>query len=113
MQPELVKRYGVIEQTASENDVEYACEAIRHLGYAVIDGGYEPGRLNAMSEAFERAQQRHTSEHGGREALKAIDEHNTIRLPLVYERLFLELAANNKILEICRRLIPGYVVLKQ
>ncbi|SIO38132.1 Phytanoyl-CoA dioxygenase (PhyH) [Bradyrhizobium erythrophlei] len=113
MQPELFKRYGVIEQTASENDVEYACESIRHLGYAVIDGGYEPGRLNAMSEAFERAQQRHTSEHGGREALKAIDEHNTIRLPLVYERLFLELAANNKILEICRRLIPGYVVLNQ
>src|SRR5260370_2284023 len=96
MQPELFKRYGVIEQTASENDVEYACESIRHLGYAVIDGGYEPGRLNAMSEAFERAQQHQTSEHGGGEALNAIDEHNTIRPPLRYEPLCLALACNNK-----------------
>jgi ectoine hydroxylase-related dioxygenase (phytanoyl-CoA dioxygenase family) len=113
MEPKIFKRYGVIEQTTSESDVEYACESIRHLGYAVIDSGHESGRLKAMSDAFEHAQQCHTSEHGGREALKAIDEHNTIRLPLLYDPIFLELATNAKILEICRRLIAGYVVLNQ
>jgi ectoine hydroxylase-related dioxygenase (phytanoyl-CoA dioxygenase family) len=113
MQSEHSGRYGVIEQTASETDVEYACESIRHLGYAVIDGGYEPEWLAALSDAFERARQRHYSEHGGKEALEKIDEHNTIRLPLAYERLFLELAANEKIRAICDRLIPGYVVLNQ
>jgi len=113
MQPEIPKRYGVIEQTASGTDVAYACESIRHLGYAVIDGGYDPEWLEALSDAFQRARQRHASEHGGTEALKAIDEHNTIRLPLAYEPMFLELAANDKILAICRRLIPGYIVLNQ
>lgn len=113
MRPELSKSYGVIEQTASNTDVEYACESIRHLGYGVIDGGYESGWLDALSNAFERARQRHYSEHGGQEALRAIDEHNTIRLPLSYEPMFLELATNVRILEICKLLIPGYVVLNQ
>jgi len=47
------------------------------------------------------------------DALKAVDEHTTIRLPLAYEPMFLELATNAKIIEICRRLIAGYVVLNQ
>jgi ectoine hydroxylase-related dioxygenase (phytanoyl-CoA dioxygenase family) len=113
MQPTPPNRYGVIEQTAAQTDVEYACESIRHLGYAVIDGGYDSDWLDALAEAYERAHQRSTSEHGGRGALEAIDEHNTIRLPLAYEPIFLELANNRKILEICRQLIPGYVVLNQ
>jgi ectoine hydroxylase-related dioxygenase (phytanoyl-CoA dioxygenase family) len=113
MSAEIFKRYGVIEQTGSGDDVEYACESLRHLGYAVVSGGYESDQLKAMSDAFERAQQRHASEHGGRDSLRAIDEHNTIRAPLAYEAMFLELATNNKILEICKRLIAGYVVLNQ
>ncbi len=107
------KRYGVIEQTACDGDVAHACESIRHLGHGIVDGGYETKWLAALSEAFERAQQRHASEHGGAEALKAIDEHNTIRLPLAYEPMFLELAANRKILDLCRQLVSGYVVLNQ
>jgi ectoine hydroxylase-related dioxygenase (phytanoyl-CoA dioxygenase family) len=107
------RQYGAIEQTVSETDVEYACESIRHLGYAVIDGGYGLQKLEMLSAAFERARQRHVREHGGAEALKAIDEHNTIRLPMAYEPVFLELAANGKILDICRRLISGYVILNQ
>ena len=113
MQSEQSSRYGVIEQTTSETDIDYACESIRHLGYAVIGGGYNPEWLAALSDAFERAKQRHESEHGGKNALEQIDEHNTIRLPLAYERIFLELAANEIIRAICSRLIPGYVVLNQ
>jgi ectoine hydroxylase-related dioxygenase (phytanoyl-CoA dioxygenase family) len=113
MQPDNPRRYGVIEQTAADTDIAYACESIRHLGYGVIDGGFEPKWLAALSDAFERARQRHAGEHGGPQALKAIDEHNTIRLPLAYEPMFLELAANGNILEICKQLIPGYVVLNQ
>jgi hypothetical protein len=113
MQREIPRRYGVIEQATSNTDVELACESIRHLGYGTIDGGYASGWLRSLSDAFERARDRYHSEHGGPDALRAIDEHNTIRLPLALEPMFLELAANDKILEICSRLIPGYVVLNQ
>jgi ectoine hydroxylase-related dioxygenase (phytanoyl-CoA dioxygenase family) len=113
MQPGNSGRYGVIEQTMSNTDVEQACESIRHLGYGVIDGGYEPAWLASLSDAFDRARERQQSEHGGIASLRAIDEHNTIRLPLAYEPMFLELAANGKILEICSRLIGAYLVLNQ
>jgi ectoine hydroxylase-related dioxygenase (phytanoyl-CoA dioxygenase family) len=106
------RRYGVTEQTQASTDVERACESIRQLGYAVIDGGYGAKWLGSLSDAFDRALQRHWSEHGI-ESLKSIDEHNTIRLPLANEPMFLELATNSKILEICSRLIPGYSMLNQ
>ncbi|QPF83002.1 phytanoyl-CoA dioxygenase family protein [Bradyrhizobium genosp. L] len=107
------RRYGVAEQTRSDTDVERTCETIRQLGYGIIDGGYDGAQLAALSAAFDRAQQRHGGEHGGLDALKAIDEHNTIRLPLAYETAFLELATNAGILEICRKLIADYVILNQ
>jgi ectoine hydroxylase-related dioxygenase (phytanoyl-CoA dioxygenase family) len=107
------RRYGVAEQAHAETEVERTCEAIRQLGYGVIDGGYDAAQMAVLSSAFGQAQQRHGSEHGGLDALKAIDEHNTIRLPLAYEAAFLELATNLRILEICRRLIADYVILNQ
>jgi ectoine hydroxylase-related dioxygenase (phytanoyl-CoA dioxygenase family) len=113
MQPADTKRYGVIGQTVSDSDVAYACESIRRLGYAVIDGGYGEAALASLSAAFERAGQRHHAAHGGIDRLRSLDEHNTIRLPLAYEPAFLELAANRTILGICARLIAGYVVLNQ
>jgi hypothetical protein len=45
--------------------------------------------------------------------MKAIDEHNKIRLPIAYEPIFLKRATNSNILEICRWLVPVYVVPSQ
>src|SRR6202007_54981 len=91
-------RYGVIGQTVSDTDVAYACESIRRLGYAVIDGGYDKDALASLSAAFERAGQRHHAAQGGGEHWRSLDEHNSTRLPLAYEPAFLELAANRTIL---------------
>jgi ectoine hydroxylase-related dioxygenase (phytanoyl-CoA dioxygenase family) len=113
MQPAGTNRYGVIGQTVSDTDVAYACESIRRLGYAVIDGGYDKEALASLSAAFERARQSYLAAHGGADELRSLDEHNTIRLPLAYEPAFLELAANRIILDICTRLIAGYIVLNQ
>ncbi len=113
MQSDHTRRYGVIRQTVSDGDIDSVAESIRRLGYGIIDGGYDDTALAALSAAFERARERHCREHGGAAALEAIDEHNTIRLPLAYEPAFLELAANRTILELCARLIAGYVVLNQ
>src|SRR5438445_178430 len=112
MHQDIPRRYGVTEQTQAGTDIERACESIRQLGYAVIDGGYGAEWLSSLSDAFDRALLRHWSEHDI-DALKSVDEHNTIRLPLAYEPIFLALATNSKILEICSRLIPGYSVLNQ
>jgi ectoine hydroxylase-related dioxygenase (phytanoyl-CoA dioxygenase family) len=112
MPSEHTRHYGVLRQTVSDTEIDQVAESIRRLGYGVVDAGYDDDSLAALSAAFERAHERHRREHVGA-ALEAIDEHNTIRLPLAYEPAFLELAANPTIFEICARLIAGYVVLNQ
>jgi ectoine hydroxylase-related dioxygenase (phytanoyl-CoA dioxygenase family) len=109
----VLSRYGVLEQTVSPTDVDRAIESIRTLGYTVLDSGYPPDRLQELSAAFERARTNAAAKHGGFAALTAIDEHNTIRVPLAYEQVFLELASNARVLEVCRRLIADYIVLSQ
>jgi ectoine hydroxylase-related dioxygenase (phytanoyl-CoA dioxygenase family) len=52
-------------------------------------------------------------QHGGHAALASIEEHHTIRLPMLYEQVFLGLATNPIVLEIARRMIGDYVVLNQ
>jgi ectoine hydroxylase-related dioxygenase (phytanoyl-CoA dioxygenase family) len=113
METSIPKRYGVIEQTASANVTDFAVESLRHLGYAVIEGGYDKQTLDAISDAFEGAHAHSLAENGGHEALAAIDELNTIRLPMAYDPIFLQLASNTIVLDICRKLIADYVVLNQ
>jgi ectoine hydroxylase-related dioxygenase (phytanoyl-CoA dioxygenase family) len=108
-----VPRYGVSEQTISTTAIDRAIEQIRLLGYAIVDVGYSGEAIAAFSEAFDRARRRQEELHGGRAALEAIGEHQTIRLPLQYERLLLDLATNAVILEIARRMIGEYVILNQ
>lgn len=108
-----VPRYGVHTQTHSTSAVEQAVEAIRLVGFAVVDGGYSAHELQELSAAFDRAAVSTQERYGGREALERIDEHNTIRVPLACDRLFLDLAQNANVLGVCRRLIGDYVILNQ
>lgn len=107
-----VERYGVHLQTPEGDSLDQAVETISLLGYAVIDGGYSSEELEQFAAAFERAKAALYERHG-RDALERIDEQNTIRVPMAIDPLFLELARNDTVLAICRRLIGDYVVLNQ
>ncbi|MCB5175187.1 phytanoyl-CoA dioxygenase family protein [Microvirga lenta] len=106
-------RYGIKEQRRSTTAVERAIEQLKLLGYAVVDGGYTPDEIAKFSAAFDGARTEMQKQFGGREALEAIDEHNTVRVPMLYDKLFLDLATNPIILDICRRMVGDYVILNQ
>ena len=106
-------RYGISRQAVSSTAIDRAVEQTRLLGYAIVDGGYTRAAIDAFGEAFDRARDAQDARHGGRAALEAIDEHHTIRLPMLYERLLLDLATHDGVLEIARRLMGPYVVLNQ
>jgi len=106
-------RYGVREQATSSTAVELAMESLRLLGHAVVDSGLDGDALERLRSAFERVRTAYVREFG-EERLRAIDEHNTIRCPLVYDPTFLDLASNPVILELCDRLLgPGYILNQQ
>jgi ectoine hydroxylase-related dioxygenase (phytanoyl-CoA dioxygenase family) len=112
MTSDVIPRYGVQRQIRSDTVVDQAVEAIRLVGYAVLDGNYGSHELQRFSAAFDRAVAA-THQRYSLEALAQIDEHNTIRAPLAIDRLFLDLALNTAVLTVCRQLMGDYVVLSQ
>ncbi|ABS64920.1 Phytanoyl-CoA dioxygenase [Parvibaculum lavamentivorans DS-1] len=105
--------YGVKEQTLSVTAIDRAIEQLRLLGYAVLDGSYSRAELTQLQEAFCAARRKMEEHFGGKDSLEKIDEHNTIRIPMMYERVFLDLALNQAIIELCRRMIGDYFILNQ
>jgi hypothetical protein len=105
-------RYGVLAQTEPADEMEYAVESLRHLGFAVIDGGYSPEALDGFRTAFDAARAR-THRQYGEARLRSIDEHNTIRCMLAHDKRFLELALNARVHAVCRALIGPSFILNQ
>jgi len=108
-----VERYGVHLQNQSGTPVDQAVEAIRLLGFAVVEGNFCLEELTKISSAFDQMLAATRQSHGGYEELAKIDEQNTIRAPLVSEPIFLDLALHPTVLAICRRLLGAYVLLNQ
>lgn len=102
-----VKRYGVKHQTPSGDDVDRAIEQLRLVGYACIDAGYDAQTQAGIANAFAHARDQQEARFGGADGLRALDEHNTIRAPFLYDPSFLELAQNPKVLRIVETLIGG------
>jgi hypothetical protein len=107
-----VRRYGVKQQTPSRDGVDQAIESLGLLGFAVVDGGYAAAELDGFAEHFDRAHAALIARHG-LEALREIDEHNTIRAPLTIDPLFATLAMNPVIIAICKRIFGDAFVLNQ
>ncbi|WP_029031131.1 phytanoyl-CoA dioxygenase family protein [Salinarimonas rosea] len=106
-----VRRYGILKQREIAGEVQRAAEELATFGYTLVDSGYPDAALDRIEASFMRARVA-SEERFGRSRLEAVDEHNTIRLPMLYDRVFLELATHPMILALCREMI-GPVVLSQ
>lgn len=107
------KSYGILQQHSTHSALELAVEQVRSVGYAVLDAGYGPDQTAAIAETFDQTHARYLVTHG-EARLRAADEHNTLRAPLVYGGpLFLELALNPQLLAALTQLIAGKFVLNQ
>src|SRR5262245_52328977 len=108
-----IPRYGVKEQTDAANYVDVLCEQLRLVGYAVVDPSFSDARKAEIAARFDLVAQSYFDRHGGRDALKELDEHNTIRGMLVYDDIFLELAKTPIIIALCQKLLFTAFILNQ
>ena len=104
--------YGVLQKDTSSTIVENAVEEIRNLGFTVVHSGHSDDELRTLSEKFDLVCLSYTNKFG-KDRLKEIDEHNTIRLPLAFDKCFLDLAINPVIIDILKKLIVGKFILNQ
>ena len=106
-QEHCVRSYGVKEQSNAISESDRACERLALIGFAVISSGYSSEEQRDLENAFDRALVAQSNVYGGSDRLKLIDEHNTIRAPLLYDDAFLRLAQNANILAIASRMFGG------
>jgi hypothetical protein len=107
-----IPRYGVLTQSAPADEIGRAVESLRLLGFAVLNAGHTAAQIAALQDRFDALRAMVLAEYGA-ESLRAIDEHNTIRCPLAADPAFLELATNERILDLCGRLIGPRFILNQ
>lgn len=108
-----IKFYGVTKSTKSETTLDAALEELSTLGYTTIDSGLSKQGLAELSDIFDSSSGKYIADVGGLNRLKSIDEHNTFRCPMKYDRQFLTLAMNAQILEPVQRAIGQPPVLPQ
>ncbi|OXT02974.1 phytanoyl-CoA dioxygenase [Notoacmeibacter marinus] len=101
-----VKNYGVKHRTPPGDVVDRALEQLKLVGYAVVDSGYDAEEQAEIAAAFDRAHAAQAERYGA-DALREIDEHNTVRMPMLYEAIFGKLAQNPRVLAITEHLIGG------
>jgi ectoine hydroxylase-related dioxygenase (phytanoyl-CoA dioxygenase family) len=103
--------YGAIPQEAAVDAHHESVEELSTLGYTVISGALSQAELDGWGQRIDAVYAEQEREFGGREALAAIGEADLCRAPLLYDRAFVELACNEHVLPIVRRVLGDWIIL--
>jgi len=104
--------YGVTMQNICSSELEQNKEDLIRLGYTVVDSGYSEEEISVIKKSFSVVREQY-NEMYGLELLKKKDEHCGVRLPLALNQTFLDLAFNDKILELITCLMGDNFILNQ
>lgn len=105
--------YGIVEHAEAPTIIARCAERIRMIGYAVLPSGMPSGDIADLSERLDRVMARQVDEFGGPDRIAAIGDALTARCPLLYDEVFLTLAAQGDVLSVARALLGDFVVLMQ
>ena len=104
--------YGIMEQRVVETDLDKAEEELMYLGYTVIESGYSKEEISEYSHIFDTVY-RNYIELYKKDFLNEIDEYDGIRLPLVFNKIFIDLAMNPRVLGLVKKIICNKFILNQ
>jgi hypothetical protein len=110
--PDDVPFYGVLKQNTVGNNIDKVVEEIVNLGFSVIHSGLSDEEIQSLSSKFDFLHAQYLKIYGSK-YLESIDELNSIRLPLIFDRAFIDLATNKNVLNVVERLIVGKFMLNQ
>lgn len=105
--------YGILQRDQFDCEIQETIEEIRRLGYGVIDSGLSTEEIEEVQNDFDHTAGHYFELHDF-ERLRRLDEHNTIRAPLVYGDLsFIKISTNSNLLAVISQLIVGKFILNQ
>lgn len=104
---EPIASYGVLEHRELNDELEAHVEELEVLGFTIIEGAVGPERLSALREKLDRM---HAAQVG---RVVFTPDEDLVRCPLAHDDEFIAVATDPRVLEICRRLLGGNLVLLQ
>lgn len=108
-----INHYGVKEKADADDDLGVNLQELDLCGYTVLSSKFSDVFLGNLRELLDRFLSEQENKFGGYEALKQINEADTLRAPLIWDEIFLSVAANPDLLELCRRALGDYFIVNQ
>jgi len=87
-------------------------ETFYEQGYAVINSKISSNELSFLSKSFDEMHNNYVKKYG-KDNLQAISEIDVVRMPLIHNKIFLELVFNKNIISLVSKLIEGNFILNQ
>jgi ectoine hydroxylase-related dioxygenase (phytanoyl-CoA dioxygenase family) len=113
MEPQF-KYHGVHEMHTNHDEVDFAAEEIRTIGYTVIDSGFTGEELQTIRDKSEAIYARQMKECGGEENLQQMNDACIARCAISYDDYFVRLAAHPKLLRVLGKLLgENFILLGQ
>jgi ectoine hydroxylase-related dioxygenase (phytanoyl-CoA dioxygenase family) len=110
---ETFSSYGVKHINRTRDEIDRHIEALRLVGYTVVEGPWSSAELADFSARLDAAYAQQAKASGGEAALREMGDAHTVRLPLAEDDAFLALATFAPVLEIARRMMDDYIILNQ
>jgi len=108
-----IKNYGIREQSIATDDIDIKLQELDLRGYTTLDSGFSASDLREFSERLDSLLSEQGKRVGGENALQRLNEANTLRAPLFWDQIFLAVAIQPQLIEICRRVFGDYFILNQ
>lgn len=102
--------YGAIEQSRVEGEIDRCIEEIRLVGYSIVPSLLADDELARWRERIDRTYRQQEEEFGA-DRLRAINELDLCRAPLLYDPAFIGLAAHPHVTAVVRRLLGDWFIL--
>ena len=107
------EEYGVTRRTKSEQFEDVHVENLIRNGFTVIDSGLSANEICHLKDEIIKLRDIYEKEFSGLVNLETINEHNTIRCPFLFDKIFLDICFNKKLLKVVDTVLSGNFILNQ
>lgn len=106
--------YGITETNSATDALDIAVEEILHNGYTIINDALTSQQITDYKNSLDTIYALQCSEVGGEDNLALIKDANVARCLLAYDPIFLKLAKNEQVMEICNKVLgDNFMLLMQ
>lgn len=104
--------YGSLTSNNQNKVLSDSAKQVMHSGYTILDSEISKKDITLISDSLRALKEEYTKKYG-KEMLSTAEENNIIRMPMTFNKIFLDLAFNKQLVNLISELIEGQFLLNQ